>query len=334
MQTINSALEAYIFNRLNAVYAPDAIAAKNNLNNDTDKNRNYLGTYFPRTFVESYNIYYRLFQNQAIYNCYRPKELISILIIGSGTGGDLLGLLQVLNECFHSKEINIYSFDGNQDALNIQKQLIRDFYQFMPNRNNRITVYTYPAQFSCVNDVAESLRINNIPFIDIMQSFKMCNELYNQSNDKQVFYQLTALAEQYLSPNGIFVLEDVTNRNDDQRFNSVVMSDQVRNYFRQNPHSNLRYIIPVCCGKWYNRCTWSHCLSIVEYRIFHRYAPGEKSKVAYKVMIKQPLGQLLYDSIETKDAYLLAPRTYCTKDNYLYNQDFPPCRNVADPYKL
>lgn len=334
MERINSALEAYIFDRLNAVYAPDAIAAKNNLNNDTDKNRSYLGTYFPRTFVESCHIYRQLFQNQEVYNCYSQKELINILIIGSGTGGDLLGLLQVLNECFCSKQINIYSFDGNQDALNIQKQLIRDFYQFMPNQNNQIMVYTYFVQFTCVNDIANSLRANRIPFIDIMQSFKMCNELYNQSADKQVFYQLTALAEQYLSPNGIFVLEDVTNRNDDQKFNSVVMSDQVRNYFRQNPHSSLKYIIPVCCGKWYNRCTWAKCLSIVEYIVSHRYAPAERSKVAYKVMIKQPLGQLLYDSIETRDAYLLAPRTYCTKDDYLYNQDFPPCGDVADPYKI
>lgn len=334
METINPALESYIFDRLNAVYSPDAIAAKNNLNNDADKNRSYLGTYFPRTFVESCNIYNRLFQNQTIYNCYQQKNQINILIIGSGTGGDLLGLLQILNKCFHSKQINIYSFDGNQDALNIQRQLIHDFYQFMPKRNNQIMVYAYPVQFSCVNDITESLGINHIPFIDIMQSFKMCNELYNQSNDKQVFYQLTSLAEQYLSPNGIFVLEDVTNRNDDQKFNSVVMSDQVRNYFRQNPHSNLKYIIPVCCGKWYNRCTWGHCLSIVEYTVSHRYAPAERSKVAYKVMIKQPLGQLVYDSLKTADAYLLAPRTYCTKDTYLYNQDFPPCENIADPYKL
>lgn len=334
METINPLLETYIFDCLNAVYAPDAIAARNNLNNDADKNRSYLGTYFPRTFVESYNIYHQLFQNQAIFNCYQQKNPINILIIGSGTGGDLLGLLQTLNECFHSKKIDIYSFDGNRDALSIQRQLIHDFYHFMPNRNNQIMVYTYSVQFFCVNDITKSLDINHIPFIDIMQSFKMCNELYNQSDNKQVFYQLTALAEQYLSPNGIFVLEDVTNQNDDFKFNSVVMSDQVKNYFKQNPFSNLKYIIPVCCGKWYNRCTWNKCLSIVEYTVSHRYAPAEKSKVAYKIMIKQPLGQLIYDSIKTQDAYQLAPRTYCAKGIYSYDQDFPPCENIADPYKI
>lgn len=56
---------------------------------------------------------------------------------------------------------------------------IQDFNHFMLNRNNRITVYTYPVQFSCVNDVAESLLMlkRMIPTINFINYYIHNNHL-------------------------------------------------------------------------------------------------------------------------------------------------------------
>lgn len=334
MYMINRRLEEYIFENLGAEYAPDADSARYNLDNDEEKNRRYLGTYFPRSFVESYHIYRQLFDNTIIRNYFNRKPDISVLAIGSGTGGDILGLLQALNECYTNKNIIIYSFDGNQNALAIQGNLIDNFYDFMPQNHNRIYVNAYQVAFTCVNDIAYSLHQYNIPPVDIMQSFKMCNEIYNQVNGGNVFYELVELSERCLYQNGILVLEDVTNQNSDGRYNSVVMSEQLRRYFSEHPHSNLKYIIPICCAKWYNRCRWNNCLSIVEYKVSHRWVVNEKSKVTYRVIIKNPLGLEIYNTIGEGDCYQLAPKTYCTRDNYLYNQSEAPSDNVKDPYRI
>ncbi len=61
MLNINPYLERFIFDELKAQYDPDPIAALHNLDNNEQQSQRYLGTYFPRSFVESYNIFYRLF---------------------------------------------------------------------------------------------------------------------------------------------------------------------------------------------------------------------------------------------------------------------------------
>jgi len=131
MLNINPKLEKYIFDELGAVYQIDPENVSCNLANDREANLNYLGTYFPRSFVESYNIYTNLFSNGCIKRAFLERETINILDIGSGTGGNLIGLLQVLNDTYRDKNIGIYSIDGNDIALEYQRRFIRDLYKFM-----------------------------------------------------------------------------------------------------------------------------------------------------------------------------------------------------------
>lgn len=332
MININQNLEKYVFDNLDAIYCPDAISATQNLNNDEEMNKKYLGTYFPRTFVEAYYIYEQLFLKEEVQENFRNKEEISVLIIGSGTGGDLIGLIQVLNSVFVNKKIKVFSFDGNKIALKYQREMIKELPKFL-NSKNSIHVTTYTVKFKNAKSITDILENYNIQKVDIVQSFKMGNEIYNQSKGEEIFYELVNIAELYLNKSGIFVLEDVTNSNYDGKFNTAVMSSQVRKYFKENTNSNLRYIIPTCCAKWHKLCKYGKCFSKVEYKIIHRYI-SEVSKVTYKVFVKQPLGEQLIKYISDENCYELAPRTYCTNETYLYNQSFPPSSRVADPFKL
>ena len=85
-------LENFIIDDLKAIYDPDFYEAQDNLNANEEKLNIYLGTYFPRSFTEINSISSELFHNDHIKNIFEKNE-INILDIGSGTGGNLLGLL-------------------------------------------------------------------------------------------------------------------------------------------------------------------------------------------------------------------------------------------------
>ena len=75
-------LRSYIYDNLGASYDPDRIEFQNNLESDETKNLRYLGTYFPRSFTESYCIFRNLFENDAYLNIVKEKQSLRILTFG------------------------------------------------------------------------------------------------------------------------------------------------------------------------------------------------------------------------------------------------------------
>ena len=97
-------LDDYIFNRLGATYC----CSRSNMSvidwNNVDV-LNYLGTYFPRSFVESYSIFTSFLKKHAvIYDC---KKELSIFDFGCGTGGEIIGLLLALSEQCKSLKLSL-----------------------------------------------------------------------------------------------------------------------------------------------------------------------------------------------------------------------------------
>lgn len=79
---------------------------------------NYLGTYFPRSYAESYCIFSHLFQ--AHPTIFSKKEDLSVFDFGCGTGGEIIGLLDAItNDIPHIKSVNVKAFDGNLHALRL-----------------------------------------------------------------------------------------------------------------------------------------------------------------------------------------------------------------------
>ena len=62
-----------------------------NIDDDKAKTLNYLGTYFPRSYAESYCIFSEYFKSNN--SDFADKEELSIFDFGSGTGGEIIGLL-------------------------------------------------------------------------------------------------------------------------------------------------------------------------------------------------------------------------------------------------
>jgi SAM-dependent methyltransferase len=106
-----------------------------------------MGTYFPRSFVESYKIFELLLKNRVISEHINNTQQIDILDIGSGTGGNLLGFLWFLKDQIYKSdksnaEISLLSIDGDRKSLSTQKKLIEQFFgdcvspHFMPDKFN------------------------------------------------------------------------------------------------------------------------------------------------------------------------------------------------------
>jgi hypothetical protein len=97
---VNYALFDYIYRPvenggLGAIYDANYKEAPSNLNRNKEKNQEYLGTYFPRSFMEAYTIFSDVFDFYHARKIKFGKE-INIVDIGAGTGGATFGLLQAM----------------------------------------------------------------------------------------------------------------------------------------------------------------------------------------------------------------------------------------------
>ena len=91
-------LDNYIFNILKAKYSPDYIRFEYNLNLNKDEVLIYLGTYFPRSYIET-NSLFTEFSNAVNYTkAIEHKSELKILDLGCGTGGEILGILSFVDK--------------------------------------------------------------------------------------------------------------------------------------------------------------------------------------------------------------------------------------------
>lgn len=126
-----SELKDFIFKELKGRYCPNPKKAPENRDGDSDKQKINMGTYFPRSFLEVHRIFEDLINNEHIKNIFENKEEFFILDIGSGTGGNLIGLLWFMKyhvQDFENKKIYVVSLDCNDIALDYQKEIIEKFF--------------------------------------------------------------------------------------------------------------------------------------------------------------------------------------------------------------
>ena len=85
----------------------------------------YLGTYFPRSFAESYHIfstYFFKYKSQ-----YQDKTTISLFDFGCGTGGELIGFIVAISEILPNiKVIELRALDGNVHELRYLEIILKE----------------------------------------------------------------------------------------------------------------------------------------------------------------------------------------------------------------
>lgn len=345
MLNINSYLERFIFDELKAQYDPDPIAVSYNLENNKEQTQRYLGTYFPRSFVESYNIFYNLFNKEYIYQNIMRKKAINILNIGSGSGGDLFGLIEAMKDFFPLETImtNIISIDGNINAISYQKEIFEHLYQ---NNNIQLTLMEqkFENRFDFEEKIGQILRKSNVDF-DIVLSFKFISEFYNKNYElnKGLYQSLIKQSYDYLTPEGILIIEDVTNKIIENNKNSTLierdfigklMNKEITDYMKQN-NKKIGCLIPICCYHWYEECHNSlECFQQKIFIINHRMNHKDISKITYKVLAHKSFVDKIMQQINKQECYQIAPEGYCINGAYHYKESNVINDRVYDAFSL
>lgn len=115
-------LDALIFNDLSAIYCrqnKDMVVLEWN----SDDIKKYLGTYFPRSYAESFCIFNNFFSKEKYV--YENCQKLSVFDFGCGTGGELIGfIIAVAKQLPNIKKIKIRALDGNAYALRCLESIL------------------------------------------------------------------------------------------------------------------------------------------------------------------------------------------------------------------
>ena len=184
---------------------------------DWDKNDvlNYLGTYFPRSYAESYCIFSEFFKSYP--ERYSDKSTLTVFDFGCGTGGEIIGMLTAINKhLFQIKNLNIYALDGNYFALRLYEKVLNEYRKKV---SFSIKNHLLPTKIDDIYDlsiVKEVLIENIVGGMDIFMSFKaICEFVTKQQFEKKNPYEhIINVFKTMLNPNGIMCLTDVTTYND------------------------------------------------------------------------------------------------------------------------
>lgn len=173
----------------------------------------YLGTYFPRSFTESYCIFSKYFN--AHRDKYKYTKTLNIFDFGCGTGGELLGLLWAISENLNVSHINVKALDGNQHGLRILESIVEmfrnEFHQsieFKPVYIQIDDIYDMSLVSSCIPQE------NNIIII-----FKSLCEMASlrQFEERNPYEHILKIMLERLHSEGIICLADITTFNKEQQ---------------------------------------------------------------------------------------------------------------------
>ncbi|MGQ1889050.1 class I SAM-dependent methyltransferase [Thermophagus sp. OGC60D27] len=265
-------LQQRIFEIHDAKYAPDHKRYEKNLELSDDELKVYLGTYFPRSYGESFCVFDNIFNNRQ-YSDLASKEEISILDIGCGTGGNLIGLLVALNKySIATKKVNILAIDGNLNALRILSDLVESF---APKATFAIKLITKTQSIHSAKDLEW---LSNSTY-DFIMSFKMGCELIAEGN-ANFYYDLTTLCLPMLSESGLFLLLDVTTKVG-ITYNPILLNTQINRAIKDL----IKYqtLIPITCGEFEKECS-EQCFTQRTFFISHFLKTKDKSKIAYRIL--------------------------------------------------
>lgn len=203
-------LDTLIFDNLSASYCrqnKDMVVLEWSL----DDIKKYLGTYFPRSYAESFCIFSIFFSKEK--NVYENCQELSIFDFGCGTGGELIGfIMAVTKQLPNIKKFKIRALDGNTYALRLLECILEKTAKVLclDIESNLMPVI--------IDDFYDMQVVEQIitQSYDFVISFKaICEFVTKQQFEQQNPYEhIINVFMSKLSSKGIICLADITSFNE------------------------------------------------------------------------------------------------------------------------
>ena len=329
--SLPSWLDRLIFENLSAQYNPNYQRHSFNLDLSEDEVKTYLGTYFPRSYAEAFCIYDDICKNSRYIDLIKDKKEIHILDLGCGTGGELIGLISVLEKYIPTcVKFNIEAIDGNAYSL----ETFQEIASYLTKKSQReYAINTIRKTISCTDDIENIVDGYIERSFDFIQMCKFGCELESRRICKMAnpYQLLLTLFGKVLSPKGLFMLLDVTTiSKTDNMYYSQLLNIGTRDALRKQPR--LGVLIPLCCSNFNNDCQIP-CFTQKEFMVRHSKKYNDISKVAYRIIAHQEFIKLMQLDNEGQYQYLI---------NSNKNNEFTEClckysvsdKPILDAYKI
>lgn len=267
----------------------DFYDVQDTLNYTREQLNGYFHKYFPRSYKETCNVFHQLVQSSPKYKeTLTSKSTLNILDIGTGIGGNLIGLLKYINNLFPNIEsVHVHAVDGNRDALVYQQEIGSKLAFNFPVMFTPIHwVFTPQSFISDLKRITESSKN-----YDIVITSKFINEFYRKDIAVNGLYSdFINFSKRVLNRTGIVIITELTDKQPVTGIHlNMLFNNETMNYFKNNPDT-LRQIFPVACHLWRDICqSSSDCFIQQKY-------PDVRAKAFTQVFCSREFGADFYNA--------------------------------------
>lgn len=244
-------LDKYLFSDLGAKYSPNHSRFEYNLNLNTGEIKVYLGTYFPRSFVEVKSIFEEFSQNSNYLSLVGERTSVSILDLGCGTGGDIFGLLSFLEKYEPPLEsVKLLAIDGNQIALRFFEKIMAEFKK---HSRLKIDYRIGPVFIESVSDLNLVSDVLSDKYDLILSCKAICEMLAKKRIENKAYKQTASMLSSKLTDEGIMLIEDVTIKSPaTEKFIPYMLNAELNEFVAEN--DDFATIYPTACKDKESKC--------------------------------------------------------------------------------
>ena len=292
-------LDRYLFFDLGAKYSPNHSRFEYNLNLNTGEIKVYLGTYFPRSFVEVKSIFEEFSQNSNYLSLVGERTSVSILDLGCGTGGDLFGLLSFLEKYEPSlKSVKLLAIDGSQMALRFFEKIMAEFKK---HSRLKIDYRIGPVFIESENDLNLVSDVLSAKYDLILSCKAICEMLAKRRIKNKAYKQTASILSSKLTDKGIMLIEDVTIKSPaTEKFIPYMLNAELNEFVAEN--DEFATIYPTACKDKESKCI-NGCFFKKEIRVTHSAKNNDISKIIYRIIGKKPFAENIVVSSKGKTEY-------------------------------
>lgn len=292
-------LDKYLFSDLGAKYSPNHSRFEYNLNLNTGEIKVYLGTYFPRSFVEVKSIFEEFSQNSNYLSLVGERTSLSILDLGCGTGGDIFGLLSFLEKYEPPLEsVKLLAIDGNQIALRFFEKIMAEFKK---HSRLKIDYRIGPVFIESENDLNLVSDVLSDKYDLILSCKAICEMLAKRRIKNKAYKQTASMLSSKLTDKGIMLIEDVTIKSPaTEKFIPYMLNAELNEFVAEN--DEFATIYPTACKDKESKCI-NGCFFKKEIRVTHSAKNNDISKIIYRIIGKKPFAENIVVSSKGETEY-------------------------------